>query len=370
MDLESKKQIEIKGEDQAKKKKFWLFLNVCLFLISMSLVFIIFQFVQDKKNLYKEISDIQPNKTEQKQIITPAVKKIQRAIDGVLVEEGKENIFPLAIMIENHPDARPQAGLSKASLVIEAEAEGGTTRFLAVFADDQNIDRIGPVRSARGYYLDWAEEFSAAYIHCGGSPEALARIINENILDINEFYKGSLFWRDQKRYAPHNVYTSTEKLRSYLKEKNITATGSFPTWEYKTEAGENERPASQKIEVDYWLKGFDVDWVYSSSTNDYLRIMNGKEHQDENGDKIYAKNVIIQYIPAEVVDELKRLKMDVIGSGKAFTCFDGKCIDAKWNKKSSSMRTRFYDLNGEEIKFNPGTTWIEVVRPGVNVKTE
>lgn len=366
----------IETGDQAKKKNFWLFLNIFFFIISMVLVFAIFKIAQGDQVFVNNESDsllteLSKRLFSQEQHVgsTEAqheIRKTQRNIDGAMVEEGKENITPLAMMIENHLDSRPPAGLSKANLVIEAEAEGGVTRFLAVYADEGAIDRIGPIRSARSYYLDWAKEFGGAYVHCGGSPEALERINNENILDINEFYKEKLFWRDVSRFAPHNVYTSTTKLRGYLAEKN-TASSTYAGWSYKDDLSSDLRSSVQQIEIKYWLPGYEVSWRYASSTNDYTRYLAGDKHQDENGDSMIAKNLIIQVIPAQVVDEYKRLQMDVIGTGKATVCLDGACLDAKWQKNSSAARTRFYDSNNEEIEFNRGTTWVEAIRPGVEM---
>ncbi|HSD12679.1 MAG TPA: DUF3048 domain-containing protein, partial [Patescibacteria group bacterium] len=137
----------------------------------------------------------------------------RRVIDGVAVPEDAPDVTGyFAATIDNLSVARPQAGLTKASLVFEAPVEGGITRFLAVFPDDVTADRIGPVRSARPYFLDWASEFDAVYAHVGGSPEALEKIVAYDMRDLNEFFAGKYFWRDENRDAPHNAYTSTVRL--------------------------------------------------------------------------------------------------------------------------------------------------------------
>ena len=307
-----------------------------------------------------------------------------RLIDGVPVEGGQENLYPVGVMIENHIDSRPSAGLARANLVYEAEAEGEITRFLAFYASGEDIKKIGPVRSARPYYVDWAEELDAAYFHCGGSPDALAKLTADNAIDVNEFYNGALFWRDSVRPAPHNVYTSRQNIDKYLNDNNLVD-GNFLPWEYKTEANLDARPTSQTVTIG-WPAGYNVSWQYDQTANDYTRYLDNKMHQDENGDIVKAKNVIIQYIPARVMDAEMRLDMDVLGEGEALVCLDGTCQKGVWKKNKISARTRFYASpqleestavgtttvtqnlsSGEEFKFNPVTTLVEVVRPEVEV---
>lgn len=290
----------------------------------------------------------------------------RRYIDGVLVQSGGENIFPVAVMIENHTDARPQSGLARANLVFEAEAESGITRFLAVFADGENLKEIGPIRSARSYYVEWAREFSPLYVHCGGSPEALAKIIKDKVFDFNEFYKGDYFWRDGSRYAPHNVYTSSKLLDGYLDGKKMEK-GEFEPWEFKDDLPLEKRTESEPIRIRFRTEDYSVEWKYDKDMDDYVRYMGGKQHKDKNGDEIRAKNIAISYIKSQVYDGAGRLKMENIGSGKAVICLDGKCEEGFWEKKTGLSRMRFYDKMKEEIKFNAGATWIEIIRPGYEV---
>lgn len=288
---------------------------------------------------------------------------VRREIDGVLVKKEEAGVYPVAVIIENHPDARPSVALAKANLVYEAEVEGGITRYMAVYADGKNIEAIGPVRSARPYFVDWARELSAMLAHCGGSPEALAILAQGDIVDFNEFYFEDYFWRDKKIIAPHNIFTSTENLYRYLETKGIAGSVLLP-WQYKDDLKLAERPSpGSEIIIGYQEPSYEVKWVYDRENNNYIRYLAGELHQDLSGEQIFAKNVIIEYIEAEVIDDKLRLKMNHVGSGKAMVCFDGTCAEGTWEKQTSASRTRFYNSNGEEIKFNAGTTWIEVVRP-------
>ena len=347
------------------QKNIWKYLDIILIIISLILSFFAYQIIT---NYYsqadqplKKIVEEQKEKED-----NSCVDCKQRAVDGVLVPEGEENYFPLAVVIENHTEARPQAGLSKANLVIEAEVEGGITRFLAFFADNKKPDRIGPIRSARPYFVDWAKGLSSLYVHVGGSPEALAKIIKGNVLNLNEFYNEKYFWRDVINVAPHNVFTSGENLDKYLTKKGLEK-GDFIVWEFKDESDFDNRGDTANISIDFERDMYEVEWKYDKDENSYIRFMAGELHKDESGEIIKAKNVAIAYIQAEVIDSEFRLKMDNIGDGRAVLCLDGDCNEGIWKKLSSTSRIRFYDNSGNEIKFNRGITWIEVVRPEIEV---
>jgi len=296
---------------------------------------------------------------------------VRRFIDGVYVESGRENLYPIAVVIDNHVDARPAFGLSQANLVYEAEAEGRITRYLAIFSEGKKLEKIGPIRSARPYFIDLVRELSALFVHCGGSPEALVKIVQENIFDLNEFYKGSYFWRVEDRGAPYNIFTSADNLNNYLEEKKANEV-KFLSWEFKDEDITGIITKNKEIEIDFKNSDFLVKWEYDIINNEYLRFLSGDIHQDGDGKEIRAKNIIIQYIEAEVIDEELRLKMKTSGSGPAIVCLDGQCREAEWRKKNSASRTRYYYENGddqfEEVKFNAGKIWVEIVRPEQKIK--
>jgi len=290
---------------------------------------------------------------------------VRRSLDGVMVEEKYSNLPPVAVMIDNHPSARPPKGLDKAGLVYEAEVEGNYTRYMAVFSAADGPEEIGPVRSARSYFLDWAAELGAVYGHCGGSPDALAKIIQKGVPDLNEFYNGQYFWRDNERSAPHNVTTSWGNLEKYLENKNIDS-GDFSVWKFK----DDEKPkiaTTSKIDISFNHPDFKVEWHYDNRDNDYTRYVSGKQQMTEDGTPIKAKNILIQTIPAKVVDDKLRLEMNPIGEGPAVICVDGTCKTGKWIKGGFRERTMFYLDNGQEAQLNAGQTWVEVVRPEIEV---
>lgn len=342
-----------------KKLHFWVAVNLGLVFFVLLLAFLSFRVFNGQK-IKPTMSDLGILIVEEDDGLTP------RLLDGVRVEPGQENLYPIAVMIDNNPEARPQAGISKASYVIEAEVEGGITRYLAIFTSTDLPDKIGPVRSARPYFVDWANEFSAVYTHCGGSPEALVKITRDGIVDLNQYYKGNLFWRSTDRVAPHNLYTSKELLDEFLSGKDLDEGKYFP-YTFKKEADFNERPEQHEINITYRLRGFHVNWVYDKDQNDYVRFVSGQEYKDTEGDTVRAKNIIIQTADAKVLDSKLRIEMDIIGEGGAVACFDGSCTEGSWKKKTSSARTRFYSEGGQEFEYNPGITWVQVVRPEIVV---
>ena len=302
-----------------------------------------------------------------------SINQFPRRLDGVLIEN-EEQINPWvgAVMIDNMVDARPPAGLDKAGLVIECLAEANISRFLAFFTLDTLIDQLGPIRSARPYFAEWAGELQSLYIHSGGSPEALKNLKNNiyNVTDLNEFSWGPYFWRDWKRYAPHNLFTSSEKLNQFLDDQNLNdQVPNYRSWLYKRDLIKKQRPIDeQKIKIIYKEPSYMVEWQYDLDQNDYLRYQAGQPHLTADEQELRAKNVIIQYVEMEIIDYLGRKKIPTAGQGQVVIFQDGQKIEGQWLKNNSDERTLFYNQNDEEIQFNRGITWIEVVPEGYRVE--
>lgn len=273
--------------------------------------------------------------------------------------------YPIAVMIENLQSVRPQSGLGDADIVYEALAEGGITRFMAVYLTDKHLAEIGPVRSARNYYVVWAEEYQALYAHVGGSPQALATLADdENLVDLNQFYNAPYFWRKTDIAAPHNLMTSSEKLAFALRDKiGENATANYTAWLTKKEAAKKDWPTEEKsITLNFSSDSYKVEWKYAPETNTYLRLNGGVEHLDKNtGKQISAKNIVVQYVKANLLDDAGRLDLDTVGEGQMVLFQDGISIEGTWKKTTPTERTRFYDEDNQEIKFNLGNIWVEVL---------
>jgi hypothetical protein len=276
----------------------------------------------------------------------------------------KESPFgsrPLAIMVENSEGARPQSGLDKANIVYEVLAEGGITRFLAIYYD-QDAEEVGPIRSARPYFVSKSLEHQAIYAHAGGSEEAYNFIKEERIDDINEFVDFQPFWRTSDREPPHNLYTSTLKLR---KEANKLGYIEMIKKEvYQFEIDQNERltgRATDNIVIPYNIT-YKVSYRYQPESMKYLRFINNESHIDAITKKQLAvDNVIIQFAGTKVIDEEGRLAIDFVGKGKGLLFFKGSSEEIIWEKQDLKSRTIFMYKEGDRIAFTPGNIWIQIV---------
>jgi len=290
-------------------------------------------------------------------------KVIRRKLDGVKVSsEAEANLYPVAVMVENNEEAWPLAGLDKANLVIEAITEADIPRFVAFFVNNEDINKIGPVRSARLYYLDWIEPYKPLYMHVGGSPEALSKLKSYDIVNLDQFFNDQYYWRDKWRYMPHNVYTSSDLIKQALTDKNLNQPADYETWQYKDDPVKDTLPDQvSDIIINYSQTYYKVRWQYNKDENNYIRYQQNDIDKMENGEWIKARNVIVQVNPMKVLDDLGRKRITTTGEGKAWVFRDGQTIEAKWQKDATNKITRYFDNNAKEIELNGGTTWIEVI---------
>ena len=333
-------------------------LAVIVFVCAMGLLgFFIYQYF-GSANFTNGEANITNIENEQSQTC-----EFARALDGVCVETAeKMNPKLIAVMIENHPDARPQSGLSKASIVYEAPVEANYTRFLAIYPADAAVEQVGPVRSARPYYLDWLSEYGQPmYMHCGGSPDALNKIKDYGIFDLNEFYNGKTFWRSPSRLAPHNVYTSSELWGKI--GHGFSGTDFTDWWSWATDNSElvTGTASTSSIVVNFLAPNYIIEWEYNSSTQKYERWQAGAEHRDADGTLITADTVIVQHVKTKVIDEIGRISMETIGSGVVEVYFDGQKISGAWKKTDRTSRTMFFNEAGIEVKLKAGNIWVEII---------
>lgn len=263
------------------------------------------------------------------------------------------------VMIENSPDARPQSGLKDAGVVYEAVAEGGITRFLALYQESQP-DYIGPVRSARPYYLDWLMPFDAAYAHVGGSPEALAQIKALGVKDLDQFSNAGAYQRVSNRYAPHNVYTSTAKLDQIEQQKGYT-TSNFTSFVRKAEAPV-EVPNANSIDLSISSFLYNPHYDYDKATNSYKRSEGGKPHTDEkSGSQLNPKVVIALVMPSGIASDGTHTDYKTTGSGTMYVFQDGTVTQGTWQKSDRKAQFTFSDSAGKPLALNPGQAWISMI---------
>lgn len=376
---------------------FWFsFLGVWLFFTGAS--FAIFSSLPEK-----EIVSPLPEKEKEGGSSTASFsgpKDQPCPLNGVRYTREEREIWekrkPLLVMIENHRDSRPQSGLSRADIVYEAVAEGGITRFMGVFycaaaSEPPRKYDLGPVRSARTYFLDWASEYDdyPLYVHVGGAgkcsdptvdprAKALCQIERygwkekDHWSDLDQF---SLSYRvcrrepertGQTRATEHTMYCDSQALWEEAKKRGFGGWKyNFTSWSFKDDLSLEERGDQTPIKLYFWkgYRDYEVVWRYQQEKNTYQRINGGEVVNDFlTGEPIEAKVVIVQFVKETgPVDEHKHLLYQTVGRGKALVFQDGQVIKGSWEKKERKERTIFYDQKGREIKFNRGLIWLEIL---------
>ena len=309
--------------------------------------------------------------TSSNDFLISATKYIN-GLDGKAVNKKADSALQVVgVMIDNHPDARPVSNLSKAKIVYEAPVEGGLTRYLAIFDSKQVVAEVGPVRSARTYFLDWLQEYSRGlYLHSGGSPEALAAIKSRNIFSANEFFWGEYYQRSQDRFAPHNLFTSTDNWVKIVGQYGNTSSlfTAEKSWKYTRLLGQTIGEHSELIIP--FSESYKVTWVYDAKNLNYMRSMNGRKQTDKDGSEVRARNILVQITTVQNIanDDKGRQAIVTVGSGDAIILKKGAVVYGTWKKSSLTGRTRFYDKNEKEVDLVPGNTWVEVVSKDANVQ--
>jgi hypothetical protein len=301
---------------------------------------------------------------------TPTPSEVSAFLDGVLVPNGQEALRPLAVMIENTRDARMQSGLSSASVVYEALVEGGITRFMAVFRDAAAANiQVGPVRSARIYYVDYATELGAFYAHVGGNDQALAQIRATGVLDLDQFSVGAAAYKRIPKgnvALEHTMFGYTADLWKWASQhQGYSTQATFTPWKFTDDALAVNRSASQTVAINFSSPDFNVKWTYNPASNEYLRDEGGVAHIDANtGKQIATKNIILQTVTKGDLESTAHgvaLRLGTTGTGKATIIHNGVTEDATW-KKEGTGRTQFFHADGTEIQFVRGSSWIELVQ--------
>ena len=273
---------------------------------------------------------------------------------------------PIAVMIDNHSGAWPQANLNKAYLVYEIVVEGGETRLMALFKG-QNLDKIGPVRSSRHYFLDYALENDAIYVHHGQSPQAQSdfsalgvdRIVVDN---------SKTGWRDKSLNvaSEHTLFTSIEKLNNGLGSKRITRNNNL-LLNYSVDeidmASLDGAASATNISIPY-SNSYVTSYTYDAENGYYLRSVNGKAHTDYVTKKQYHfKNIITYQVKNTTLNDGEnkgRQNIENVGSGTGYYISGGYSVPIKWEKQSRKSQTKYYYMNGEELKVNDGNTFIQI----------
>ncbi len=259
-----------------------------------------------------------------------------------------------AVMVENSPEARPQSGLNEAGVVYEAVAEGGITRFMALF-QDYIPGVVGPVRSARPYYLDYLVPYDASIAHAGGSALALQQIRTQGIKDLDQFSNPGPYWRDSARFSPHNLYTSIEQLLAVQAEKGWGA-ADYQSLVRGEEDAPAATPTATKIGIEMSRSLYRVDYLYDPATNSYLRSLANQPHTDAvTGLQLSPKVVVVPIVPRSQDGIYSVYSVD--GSGPVLVFQNGTVTSGTWQKPNRGNQMSLFDDAGEPLKLIPGQTW-------------
>lgn len=267
----------------------------------------------------------------------------------------------------------PQSGLSKADIIYEFPAEGGLTRLQALFYGE-TPDVVGPIRSARPYFIDLAREYNAVFVHHGGSPDAFAYLDTGVVDDVAPNTNSSIFWRSDTRYAPHNSMLNYADLWDVIRDRSLDVLKEIRTFTFAPEVTDKDSkdeeepstPTVTAITVDnpYTL----VEYKYIQETNLYEHYVDGDLYIDaENDLPVTASNVLIQYVKSTVLDDHKRLGIDMTAGGKALLFTGGNVVEGTWSRADLDSPTVFTDAEGNDFVMTRGKTWVHVIDQNADV---
>ena len=302
----------------------------------------------------------------------PNIQQAEFELEPEIIEaEKKVEIFngnkrPFAVMIDNHNGAWPQAGLDKAYIVYEIIVEGGETRLMALFKD-VSVANIGPCRSSRHYFLDYALENDAIYVHYGWSPQAENDVSKLKVNNINGMSESSKdFWRTNKKSSPHDVIVSMESLLKIAEKKGYSLTSTKPSiLKYSVEPVElTDGEVAENITIPYSTLQ-KVTYEYDAENKVYKRSARGKvQNEMDSGKQLTTKNIIITSVKNSTLNDGEnkgRQTLNNIGTFDGYYITNGKAIAIKCEKSSRNEQTVYKDLKGNIIDVNDGNTYIHII---------
>ena len=379
-----------------KRKLFTIALIVFVYIISAGISYAIFSNLGSLESITSPIG-LPTKGTEGKVVFDSSLPKTESCpLNGVLYSKQQRDWWekhrPLGVMIENHKETMPQSGLSGADIIYEAVAEGGITRFLAIFYC-QDGGQIGPVRSARTYFIDFLSEYGnyPLYAHVGGAnqpgpADALSQLSDYGWTaynDMNQFSIGfPVFWRDYDRLGhpvatEHTMYSTTEKLLDYAKtargltevdKKGTLWSKGFLPYSFKDDESSSKRGPAQSIHLEFWnsMPDYFADWAYDPLANLYKRSTGKEAHFDKDTNKqLTSKNIVVLFMQEVSANDGYENNVHLLyrtkGAGKATIFMDGKQIKGTWRKDGRTARTLLFDSGGAPVELNRGLIWFEIL---------
>lgn len=329
-----------------KKRFFALFL--LFFFLSLLTLFIL-----NNKKINKDRNNLVNNEHS-----LPVSNNTLSYYRNTSINPELQNNIPFMVIVENSENARPQSGLASADILYETLAEGGITRFFALYQQEYP-KIIGPVRSVRPYFIDIAREYNVPFIHCGGSEEALNEISSDSsLMSLNEIQQGSYFWRDKSKVSPHNLYTSSDNILKYIDDNNLK-------FNYRKDLNFNTNYYSKisnslsEASINY-NSSYKTSYKYKDGL--FTKYINNKKQTDAlNNKELTFTNIIIQQTSIDTIDSKLHLNIKLIGKGNGYILSKGKYIKVTWERTSVNSKTTFYDSNNNEVPLSSGKTMWNIV---------
>lgn len=328
------------------------------------------QTAQEEEARKKEEEEKRKREEEQKRLDEEEKKRLEEeeknrprsVLSGVVIDQPIENRV-LAVMIDNQYDARMQAGLSKAEIIYEIDVESDITRYMALFLKDLP-ERVGPIRSARPYFVNIAMEYDAILTRFGGSTDADQDIVDFGLDQIDGMvYEGVYIVRDHTtgKFAPHDAYTSLPAIRQA--EEDLGMEKRPPESDLLFHYREETPMGSDATAVHLVYNEFNsTSYEFVDADQNYRRYKDGQPHIDENdGTEIRAKNILVQLTDSGLMENGIHKWIETVGEGTGYYISNGKAINIHWQKESREAKTQFTTENGEPLLLNPGQTWIQIM---------
>lgn len=321
---------------------------------------------------HPQVSALQPTATPATSAVGARV--VKGPLDGQPTRRDVVERRPIAVMVGNlYPSARPQAGLTNASLVFETLVEGGITRLMPVYLEHDAAD-VGPVRSARPYFVKWAAGLGALFVHAGGSPQSL-RLISHTALvgDIEALSSEPEFHRDANRTSPDNLFGSTTGVRAIAQRKAINQSSPVIGFSHKARSAAPKQNRVGHLRIQFSTSEiaspdeYAVEYRFDAARGVYARSVGGVPAIDRSANRqLSANNVVVLYTAIKLIpnDPLARVSVRAIGDGRAIVFRNGRVERGTWSKTSAASPLKLLDARGSPIPLDPGLTWVEVTSPG------
>ena len=361
-------KFDIEDESEQSKEKSTgpqpIYLILAGVLIVAAIIFVI---------VYIALKSSKPQETPQVPVTTPSPSPVE--VKKLTVFDEDSNARPIAFMIDNAIGDAKHAGLLDSYLNYEIIVEGGITRIMAIYKDKE-VNLIGPIRSSRHYFLDYALESDAIYVHYGWSPYAEDDITKLEIDNVNGLTDPTPFRRDTNSIAPHNVFTRMSYIRGFLENTSYNLESdnwrlfTYSADEIDLTEGNYTPKVANKISIPYSLEEVRT-YSYNEANGYYLRSSNGKAQYDrKSGEQLHYKNIIIEKVPNKSIDEEDRQDLETVGKGTGYFITDGYALPITWSKSSRQSKTVYTYEDGTEIILNDGNTFIHIVPTDCSVTIE